>query len=153
MTAFEARDPDYERRVRESFARQGVMATLGAEMVRVAPGEVEIALDYHSGLSQQHGFFHAGVTSTIADSAGGYAAYSLFPADSSVLTVEFKINLLAPADGERLRAVGRVFKPGRTLTICDVEVFVAKGGREKICAKMQQTLMRLDGRADMPAAG
>jgi len=70
-----------------------------------------------------------------------------------VLTVEFKINLLAPADGERLRAVGRVFKPGRTLTICDVEVFVAKGEREKICAKMQQTLMRLDGRADMPAAG
>lgn len=153
MTAFEARDPDYERRVRESFGRQGVMATLGAEMVRVAPGEVEIALNYHPGLSQQHGFFHAGVTSTIADSAGGYAAYSLFPADSSVLTVEFKINLLAPADGERLRAVGRVFKPGRTLTICDVEVFVAKGEREKICAKMQQTLMRLDGRADMPAAG
>lgn len=153
MTAFEARDPDYERRVRDSFARQGVMATLGAEMVRVAPGEVEIALDYRPGLSQQHGFFHAGVTSTIADSAGGYAAYSLFPADSSVLTVEFKINLLAPADGERLRAVGRVFKPGRTLTVCDVEVLVAKGGREKICAKMQQTLMRLDGRADMPAAG
>lgn len=150
---FEAQDPEFERRVRGSFGRQGAMATLRAELTRVAPGEVEIALDYRPGLSQQHGFFHAGVTSAIADSAGGYAAYSLFPAVSSVLTVEFKINLLAPADGERLRALGRVFKPGRTLTVCDVEVFVAKHGREKICAKMQQTLMRLDGRADMPTAG
>lgn len=153
MAKWTAGDGDYERRVRESFARQGIMGTLGAVLTRVEPGEVEISLDYSPALTQQHGFFHAGVTTTIADSAGGYAAYSLFPSGSSVLTVEFKINLLAPADGERLRAVGRVFKPGRTLSICDIEVWVAKAGREKICAKMQQTLMRLDGREDIAAAG
>ena len=94
---------------------------------------------------------HAGVTATIADSAGGYAAYTLFPADASVLTTEFKINLLAPAAGERLRALGRVVKPGRTLTICDVEVFAEQDGREKLCAKLLQTLMTLHGKPD--AAG
>jgi uncharacterized protein (TIGR00369 family) len=93
--------------VRESFARQGIMQTLGATLTRVASGACEIALPYRPELSQQHGFFHAGVVSTVADSAAGYAAYSLFPAGSSVLTVEFKVNLLAPADGEKLRATGR----------------------------------------------
>ena len=117
------------------------MALIGAELTTVEPGLVVIELPYRDDLCQQHGFFHAGVTSTIADSAGGYAAFSLFPADASVLTTEFKINLLAPADGERLRAVGRVVKPGRTLTICDVEVFAVKHGGEKICAKLLQTLM------------
>ena len=146
-------DQEYARRVQESFERQGIMTTLGARLLRVEPGEVEIGVDYRAGLSQQHGFFHAGVTSTIADSAGGYAAFSLFPPDASVLTVEFKINLVAPADGERLRAVGRVYKPGRTLTLCDVEVFVSKGGKEKVCAKMQQTLMRLGARSDIMTAG
>jgi|SRR5690625_3032546 len=146
-------DEDYAERVRASFERQGIMSTLGAVLARVEPGEVEIRLDYQPGLSQQHGFFHAGVTSTIADSAGGYAAYSLFPAGASVLTVEFKINLLAPADGDQLRAAGRVYKPGRTLTLCDVEVFVSKAGKEKVCAKMQQTLMRLDARGDIIRAG
>lgn len=153
MSEYQPKDPDFEARVRGSFGRQGIMETLGATLGRVEPGLVEIVVPYRPGLSQQHGFFHAGVTSTIADSAGGYAGFSLFPAGSSVLTVEFKINLLAPADGERLRALGRVVKPGRTLTICDVEVFVEKGGREKVCAKMQQTLMCLHDRADMPAAG
>ncbi len=151
MAPFEPADADYETRVRESFARQRIMATLGATLGRVAPGEVEILLPYRPELSQQHGFFHAGVTATIADSAGGYAAYSLYPADASVLTVEFKINLLAPADGERLRALGRVRKPGRTLTVCDIEVFVEKAGREKPCATLLQTMMRLDGRPDRPA--
>ena len=151
MAAFEPADPDYEARIRASFARQRIMATLDAELGRVAPGEVEILLPFRPELTQQHGFFHAGVTSTIADSAGGYAAYSLFPADSSVLTVEFKINLLAPADGQRLRALGRVLKPGRTLTLCEIEVFVQKDGREKLCAKLLQTMMRLDGRPDLPA--
>lgn len=147
---FEPLDPDYETKVRDSFARQGIMETLGARLTRVAPGEVEIEVDHSPGLTQQHGYFHAGVTSTIADSAGGYAAFSLFPAEASVLTVEFKINLVAPAAGERLRAHGRVIKPGRTLTLCEVETYAVKDGREKLCAKMQMTLMRLDGRPDKP---
>ncbi len=150
---FQAQDPDFARRVRDSFNRQTIMGLIGARMTRVAPGEVEIELPFRADLCQQHGFFHAGVTSTIADSAGGYAAFSLFPADASVLTVEFKINLLAPADGELLRAVGRVVKPGRTLTVTEAEVLVVKDGREKTCARMAQTLMCLAGRPDMPQAG
>ena len=150
MSGFQVADPDFEARVRASFARQPVMALIGARMARVVAGEAEIELPYRADLTQQHGFFHGGVTSTIADSAGGYAAFSLFPADASVLTVEYKINLMAPADGEFLRAVGRVVRPGRSLTVCDLEVFVTKAGREKLCAKGLQSIMRLDGRPDAP---
>lgn len=153
MQVFAPKDPDFARKVHDSFARQTVMGLIGARLDRVDAGEVEIALPYRSDLCQQHGFFHAGVTSTIADSAAGYAGFSLFPADSSVLTVEFKINLLAPADGDLLRAVGRVVKPGRTLTITEAEVFIVKEGEEKICAWLTQTLMCLAGRPDMPQAG
>jgi uncharacterized protein (TIGR00369 family) len=103
----QAADPDYEARVRDSFARQGAMAHLGAVLESIAPGRVTIELPYRAELTQQHGYFHAGMVSTVADSAGGYAAYTLFPAGSSVLTVEFKVNLIAPADDERVRAVGR----------------------------------------------
>lgn len=151
MTDFQPSDADFADRVRASFARQSIMALIGAKLSRVEAGLVEIALPYRPELCQQHGFFHAGVTSTIADSAGGYAAFSLFPADASVLTTEFKINLLAPADGERLRALGRVIKPGRTLTVCEVEVFALKDGKEKLCAKLLQTLMTLHGRPDQKA--
>lgn len=150
VTEFTPATSDYEQRVRESFARQSIMTLIGAELARVAPGEVVIELPYREDLCQQHGFFHAGVTSTIADSAGGYAAFSLFPSYASVLTTEFKINLLAPAAGERLRAVGRVVKPGRTLSVCDVEVFALQGGQEKICAKLLQTLMTMHGQPDGP---
>ncbi len=153
MTSFSAKDPNYEARVRGSFSRQTIMGLIGAELLSVKPGEVEIALPFRPDLCQQHGFFHAGVTSTIADSAGGYAALSLFPAEASVLTVEFKVNLLSPADGERLRAIGRVVKPGRTLTVCDVEVFAEKAGGAKLCAKLTSTLMCLQDKSDMPAAG
>jgi uncharacterized protein (TIGR00369 family) len=153
MSPLQPQDPDWEAKVRESFARQGIMGTLGAEMTRVEPGFVEIAADFHDGLSQQHGFFHAGVTGALMDSAGGYAAYTLYPAGSSVLTVEFKVNLLAPAAGRRLIARGYVFKPGRTLTILDVEAYVVGEAGEKICAKMQQTCMRVEGRPDMAQAG
>ncbi len=146
MTAFTPADPDFEARVRASFGRQRIMDLIGARVARVAPGEVVIELPYRDDLTQQHGFFHAGVTGTIADSAAGYAAYSLFPADASVLTVEFKINLLAPAEGELLRAVGRAVKPGRTLTVAEAEVFALKDGAAKLCAKLMSTLMRLDGR-------
>lgn len=148
MTTFQPADADFAERVRGSFARQSIMGLIGAELARVEPGLVEILLPYREDLCQQHGFFHAGVTATIADSAGGYAAFTLFPAESSVLTTEFKINLLAPAAGERLRALGRVIKPGRTLTICDVEVFAVKAGQEKICAKLLQTLMTMHGKAE-----
>ena len=153
MPSFIPKDPAFAERVRDSFLRQTIMGLIGARLSRVEPGEVEIELPFRADLCQQHGFFHAGVTSTIADSAAGYAGYSLFPVDSSVLTVEFKINLLAPADGERLRAVGRVVKPGRTLTVTEAEVFVLKEGREKPCARLSQTLMCLDGRPDLPQAG
>jgi uncharacterized protein (TIGR00369 family) len=148
MTAFEPADPGFAARVRDSFARQTIMTLIGAELTRVAPGRVEIDLPFRADLCQQHGFFHAGVTATIADSAGGYAAFTLFPADSSVLTTEYKINLLAPAAGERLRAVGRVVKPGRTLTICEAEVFAVRDGTEKLCAKLLQTLMTMHGKPD-----
>ncbi|MGD1878481.1 MAG: PaaI family thioesterase [Kiloniellaceae bacterium] len=150
---FSPKDPDFAQRVRDSFQRQTVMGLIGARLVRVEPGEVAIELPFRADLCQQHGFFHAGITSTIADSAAGYAGYSLFPADASVLPVEFKINLLAPADGDLLRAVARVVKPGRTLTITEAEVTVVKGGAEKVCARMSQTLMCLAGRPDMPQAG
>src|SRR5206468_4145622 len=106
----------------------------GATMTRIEPGLVEIELAYRPELTQQHGFFHAGIATTIADSAGGYAALSLMPANSSVLTVEYKLNLVAPADGERLRAVGLVLRPGRTLTVCELKVLVTKAGVETLCA-------------------
>ncbi|MBM3533517.1 MAG: PaaI family thioesterase [Alphaproteobacteria bacterium] len=150
QTDFKPADPDFESRVRASFARQGIMSLLGARMTRVAPGEVSIELPFRADLSQQHGFFHAGVTSTIADSAGGYAGFTLFPADASVLTVEFKINLLAPAKGDRLVATGKVIKPGRTLTICNLEVDVIDGAKSTPCAYGLQTLMCMYGKPDAP---
>lgn len=151
MTAFAPDDPDFAARIRASFARQGIMTLIGARLARVEAGLVEIELPYRADLTQQHGFFHAGVTSTIADSAGGYAGYTLFPAASSVLTVEYKINLIAPAAGEALVATGRVIKPGRTLTVCDLEVAAVKAGVRTLCAKGLQTLICLHGRPDTPA--
>ena len=147
---FEPADPAYASRVRASFARQGLMCTLGAELVRVGPGTCEIRLPFREGLSQQHGFFHAGATAAIADSAGGYAALSLMGADDSVLSVEYKINLLAPAQGDLLIARARVIRAGRTLTVCRADVAVRRGGVETECATMQQTVIRLAGRPDEP---
>ena len=123
------------------------MALIGATLERVEPGVVEIALPFKPELSQQHGFFHAGVISTIADSAAGYAGFTLYPAEAGVLTVEFKINLLAAADGERAVAVGRVVRSGRTLTVCTFDVHVEKAGRRTHCATGVETLMTLIGRA------
>ena len=147
----QALDPDYASRVRDSFVRQGAMAHLGALLHEIQPGRVEIDLPYRPELSQQHGYFHAGMVATVADSAGGYAAYTLFPADSSVLTVEFKVNLIAPADGERVRAVGQVIRSGRTLTICELKAFVLKAGKETQCLHGMATLMCLAGRSDAPS--
>jgi len=123
------------------------MAYLGASLERVEPGRVEIALPFRPELSQQHGFFHAGVISTICDSAGGYAGFTLFPPEAAVLTVEFKIHLLAAADGERALAMGEVIRTGRTLTVCRFEAWVDKDGKRTHCATGTQTLMSLMGRA------
>lgn len=123
------------------------MAYLGAILEKVEPGRVEISLPFRAELSQQHGFFHAGVISTIADSAGGYAGFTLFPAQAGVLTVEFKIHLLAAADGERAIAVGEVIRSGRTLTVCRLDAWVEKGGKRTHCATGTQTLMALVGRS------
>ena len=144
---FEPVDENYERRTRDSFAQQGVMGHIGATLDVVRPGHVEISLPFRPELSQQHGFFHAGIVATIADSAGGYAAFTLFPAEAGILTVEFKINLLAAADGERAIAVGEVIRSGRTLTVCRLDAFVEKRGERTHCATGTQTLMCLIGRA------
>ena len=141
-------DPDWERRVRESFARQRFMTHLGAELTELAPGRVVLEVPFRRELTQQPGFFHAGVAASLADSAGGYAAYSLFPAGSSVLSVEFKINLLAPAQGQRLRAAGEVVKSGRTLTVCRLEVHALGDAPAVLCAIGQQTLICLRDRPD-----
>jgi len=148
-------DPNFVDRVRNSFDRQGFMVLLGATLTRIEPGSVDIEVPFRADLTQQHGYFHAGVTSTVADTAAGYAGYTLFPADSSVLTVEFKINLIAPAQGNRLSATGRVIKHGRTLTICAFEVYALSAatpdfGSEQrtLCASGMQTLICLHGRMD-----
>lgn len=145
--SFSPADPQFESRTRASFGRQGAMGHLGAALESVAPGRVEIALPFRPELSQQHGFFHAGLISTIADTAGGYAAFTLFPAEAGVLTVEFKISLIAPADGEKALAVGEVLRSGRTLTFCRLDAFVEKQGRRTHCATGLQTVMRIVGRA------
>lgn len=144
-------DPDWQARIRDSFDRQHFMRYLQAVMTRAEPGRVEIAVPFRPELTQQHGFFHAGVATSIADSAGGYAGFSLFPRNSSVLTVEFKVNLLNPARGDRLRAVGQVIKHGRTLTVCDLRVIAMTGDEAVLCASGQQTLFCLHGRPDEAA--
>ena len=136
---------DYEKRIRSSFAKQGVMRTLGATLVNISPGAVEIAIRSDPAISQQHGFVHAGVLSAIADTAAGYAALSLMPPGAGVLTTEFKINLVAAAVGDRFVARGRVVKAGRTLTLAQTEVFGESGGQEKLVALMTATLMTVDG--------
>ncbi len=135
-----------EDRVRASFARQAVMDLVGARLVRVAEGEVEIALDVSPKVSQQHGFVHAGVVATIADSACGFAGLTLMPEGAGVLTAEFKINLLAPADGERLVATGRVVRAGRTLSVTQGEVHAERGGERRLVAIITATLAVVQGR-------
>lgn len=141
MTNFQPADPDFEARVRASFAAQEFMSTLGAEITRVAPGEVTIEMPYSEDLTQQDGFIHAGVTTAIVDSACGYAAFTLMPAGARVLSVEFKVNLLSPAVGEKFIARAIVLKPGRTLTVCRGDVFAVKDGREKLVMTMQATMI------------
>ena len=143
---FEPRCAHYADRVRESFARQGAMHTLGARLGRLEPGAVDIELDWAAALTQQHGFLHAGMVATALDSACGYAGFTLMAEDAAVLTIEFKTNLLAPARGERFRMEGRVLKPGRTITVCEGKAFAIDGGHEKLVATMGCTLMAVTGR-------
>ena len=140
------RDPDFERRVRDSFVRQRFMATLGATLDVVRAGEVHIGFAHREELTQQHGYLHAGVIAAVADSACGYAAFTLMPADHAVLSVEFKTNLLAPAKGQRFRATARVVRAGRTLTVCTAEVVGFEGGEETLVAIMQATMIGLGNR-------
>jgi uncharacterized protein (TIGR00369 family) len=136
------------QRVRESFARQGAMALIGARIVDLREGYCALALTPRPETSQQHGYVHAGILATLVDSAGGYAGYTMFPDESSVLTVEFKLNLLAPAQGDEIVAEGFVVKSGRTLTITRGEVHAVVRGERKLVAIMQQTLMTMHGKAD-----
>lgn len=145
---FKPANPDYAARVRASFDRQGAMRLMGARLAELRPGYCAIELPYRDDLTQQHGYIHAGVVAAIVDSAGGYAGFTLFPAEASVLTVEYKLNLLAPAAGERLIAEAEVVKPGRTLAITRGEVFAESSGKRSLCAIMQQTLIVLGGKAD-----
>lgn len=142
----EPKDPDFEQRVRASFARQTIMETIGARLRRVVPGETVIELEMSPGILQQHGFVHAGIVATIADSAAGYAALSLMPPGAGVLTAEFKINLMAPAAGERLIARGSVIKAGRTLTVAQALVEAQSGTTRRSVALLTATLMAMENR-------
>lgn len=137
-----------QARVRDSFERQGLMGLLDARLARIGPGLVRIVLPSRPEVSQQHGFVHAGATSAIADTAGGYAALTLFPEGSEVLTVEYKINLLAPAAGDHLEAVGTVRRSGRTLTVCQLDVYAVTDSSRVLVATGQQTLIRIEPSAE-----
>ena len=143
MADFEPRDADYERRVRESFARQRAMETFGARLLRVEPGEVEIGIDFKEAFTQQHGYLHAGLVTAMVDTACGYAALSLTEPGAEVLSVEFKLNLLSPAAGKRFVARARVLRAGRNLTVCAGDFYVLKDDGEKLVATMLATMMVL----------
>ena len=142
------KDPDYAARVRTSFDRQRVMTWIGATLTHLAPGQCEITLPLRPELTQQHGYIHGGIIGTIGDNAAGYAGYTLMPHDASVLTVEYKMNIMAPGDGDRLIARGEVIRAGRSLVVARADVFAVKAGKETLCATLLQTLMTMHGKAD-----
>lgn len=147
-TKFKPRSTNFKKKVEGSFNRQKFMKLINAKLIDVKPGYCEIHIPYQIDLTQQHGFFHAGIISTIADNAAGYAGFSLMGNNSSILTVEFKLNLIAPGDGEFLIGKSQVLKNGRTLTICRSEVFTVTNGIEKLCAASQSTLIELKNKTD-----
>lgn len=138
---FKPANPNFEQRVADSFNQQNVMKTVGASILRVKAGEVTLRFPFDSALTQQHGFIHAGIVSTVLDSACGYAAFSLMPSDAAVLTIEFKINLLSPAQGEWFEAIGTVKKPGRNITVAEGELYAHQGKTKKLVASMVGTMM------------
>lgn len=147
---FKPADPAFEARIRDSFNRQPAMHLIGAVLTTVKPGLCEVEMPRKPEVTQQHGFVHGGIVGMIADSAAGYAAYSLFPADATVLTVEYKMNLMAPADGDRMLARAQVTRHGRTLTIVSFDVFAEKSGKMLHCATGLATMMCMLGRPDAP---
>jgi uncharacterized protein (TIGR00369 family) len=146
MILSEPSNPLFAEAIRASFARQAIMHLIGAELGRLEPGMVEIRLPYRADLTQQHGYLHAGIITTVADSACGYAAFSLMPADSEVLSVEFKINLLRPAQGQTFLARAEVVKPGKTLTVVQADVFAVSEQGDRLIATMQGTMIALNNR-------
>lgn len=141
MNEFKPIDPNYETRVRSSFEKQGIMKTIGAALTKVEPGEVVIEFSYDTSLTQQHGYIHAGVATAVVDSACGYAALTLMPPDSEVLTIEYKVNFMSPAKGERFKGIGKVLRTGRTITVCSGDVVAIENGKEKVVATMLATMM------------
>tara|TARA_Y100001934_G_scaffold253495_1_gene318544 strand:- start:119 stop:586 length:468 start_codon:yes stop_codon:yes gene_type:complete len=148
MNEFAARDLDFEAHIRVSFGRQSFMQHIGAELTHVMPGRVEMQLPWQEFLGQQHGYFHGSVIGTIVDNACGYAAFSLAAAEDSVLTVEYKLNLVAPGKGEALIARGEVVKPGRTLTVCEARIYAVNRGKEKLSVIALETLTLLPDTPD-----
>lgn len=146
MSSFKPKSPDYKNKVLNSFARQPAMHTLGIEVSSLEPGRIELAMPYNAEFTQQHGFIHAGILSTALDSACGYAAFSLMDDDAAILTVEFKTNLLAPADGEKFIFRAEVVKPGRTLSVVNAIAYAIKNNTEKTIATMTATMMAISGR-------
>jgi uncharacterized protein (TIGR00369 family) len=142
--ALQPRNPDYERLVRDSFARQGLLRQLGAWMVEVAPGRVVIELPFAARITQQQGLFHGAAIAAIGDSAGGYAALSLMPAGSEVVTIEYKVNFVRPAKGALLRAVGEVVRAGRSVSVARIDVAICEGDRRETCALLQASFMRIE---------
>ena len=147
MSAFQVQDPDYEERVRRTFANQPALGTFGITLARIEPGALELRMLYEARLSQQNGFLHGGVVSAGLDTACGLASYTLMPAHADILTVEFKINLLAPAKGQTFRFVGNVVKPGRTLVVSEGHAYASNDGREKLIATMSATMMTMVSRS------
>jgi uncharacterized protein (TIGR00369 family) len=150
MSSFKPRNPQWEQRVRESFARQTFMTLIGGEIASLAPGACSVALKARPDLCQQRGFLHGGVTTALADTAAGFSAYSLMPEGSAPLTVELKINLMSPAVGDRFVAKGKVLRPGRTLTVVEVDVEAEADRQSKLIARMLATMICLENTSDAP---
>lgn len=149
MNQYEPKDENYRSKVEKSFNRQEVMRTINASISKIEPGKVEIDLKYSTGITQQHGFVHAGIVSTVIDSACGYAALSLMPESAGVLTIEFKVNLLAPAKGELFKAIGVVRKPGNTIIVTEGKLIAYDGDKDKVVATMVGTMMCITGRENI----
>ena len=148
--AFETRNPDYAARTFDSFNRQTFMHSIGAVIEKIGPGKVTVRLPARDDLFQQHGFFHGGLVGTIADNAGGYAGFTLLRPEDSILSVEYKLNIVAPAVGDEIIEIGEVVRPGRTLTVCQSEVYAVTGETRKLCAVMLGTFMAMANSPDHP---
>ena len=138
---FEPQFAGYKDRVNDSFNRQALMKTINAKILTIMPGEIELECPYQTSLTQQKGCIHAGIVSTLLDNAGGYAAFTLMPENAAVLTLEFNVNLLSPAKGEKFLAIGKVIKPGKNITAAEAKLFALAEGREKLVATMIGTMM------------